>query len=270
VDVTTLVFQPRIDATVVILVVIAIGMHAPIAGLHHWAAAGFATCLILALAFRLNGAVHSALLATLAVVMATIPLLSQTIGPLPVLPLLIPLVISTLLIAMSRETRSELSWLRLGEVTMSMWLLVGATGIVSAVGLVVWALWTDNFGIGAQMVAGVSHLPVVALVLIVIPMFAAFNAVTEETIFRGVLYTSVARSSQSVWFANVVQAVAFAALHFEMGFPNGWVGYGMLTVYALVLGYLRIQTGGLLASVVAHIIADLVIGYIVLFAPMMS
>ena len=128
-------FQPRIDATVVLLVAIAIGMHAPIAGLHHWAAAGFAVCLILALAFRLHGALHAALLAAIGVVIASIPPVSQTIGRLPVLPLLIPLVISTLLIATSRETRSGLSWLRLGEVTTSMWLLVGVTGIASAVGL---------------------------------------------------------------------------------------------------------------------------------------
>jgi membrane protease YdiL (CAAX protease family) len=47
-----------------------------------------------------------------------------------------------------------------------------------------------------------------------------------------------------------------------MGFPNGAIGYGMAFGYALVLGYLRLRTDGLLAPVAAHVIADLTIGFI--------
>lgn len=259
----------KIDNTVVLLLVIAVAMHASIAGIYQWDAIVYAGCLAIALTLRLHRAVHAALLTTLAAVITLIPVLNQAIGHLPVLPLLIPLLISSLLVAASPATRPSLRWVRRGRISTSMWFLIGVTGVGSAVALIAWAVWTDRFGIGAQMMASVAHLPPLVLTLIVIPVFALFNAVTEEAVFRGVLYTALVRSSKSPWFAIVVQAAAFAALHFEMGFPNGPMGYAMVLTYGLFLGYLRARTGGLLAPIAAHVVADLVIGYILLFGPPM-
>lgn len=257
----------RINATLAVLTAIALAIHAPIAGLHLWAAVGFTACLAIALALRLQGALHVSLLTTLAVAITAIPVLGPSLSQIPVLPLLIPLLISSLVVAASPATRPTLKWLQYGDISRAMWILVGLTGIGSAVALLAWAAWTDNLGIGAQMMASIAHLPIVVLALLVIPIFAFFNAITEEAVFRGVLYTALTNSSRSITFSNIVQAAAFAAFHFEMGFPNGWLGYAMVFIYGMFLGYLRARTRGLLAPVVAHIVADLVIGYIVLFAP---
>ncbi len=260
----------RGSATVAVLVAIALGMQLPIVGLPQWAAPIFVACVAIAVVFKLYEAIHVSLLMALAAAITTIPVLRQTIGQLPILPLLIPLLISTLLMASNPTTRVTLADFRRGDVSKAMWLLVGVTGIGSAAALIAWAYWTDNLGIGEQMMASISHVPTAILALIVIPGFALFNAATEEAVFRGVLYTAIERSSGSIGLTVVVQALAFAALHFEMGFPNGWLGYAMVLIWGLILGYVRAQTRGLLAPIVAHVIADLVIGYILLFVVAMS
>jgi membrane protease YdiL (CAAX protease family) len=62
----------------------------------------------------------------------------------------------------------------------------------------------------------------------------------------------------------VLQAVAFAALHFRAGFPRGMAGVGLTFAYGLVLGELRRRAGGLAAPFITHVLTDLVIVTIVL------
>ena len=50
-----------------------------------------------------------------------------------------------------------------------------------------------------------------------------------------------------------------AALHYAAGFPNGTVGYAMVLVWGMALGWLRRRTRGLLAAYAVHVGADLVI-----------
>lgn len=114
--------------------------------------------------------------------------------------------------------------MKLGQVSASIWVLVGLTGLISAGALLAWAVWTDNLGVGERMMASFAHVPLVALALLGIPLFAVLNAATEEAVFRGVF-------------------------HYEMGFPHGPVGYVMVFVYGLALGCLRMRTGGLLAPI---------------------
>jgi membrane protease YdiL (CAAX protease family) len=64
--------------------------------------------------------------------------------------------------------------------------------------------------------------------------------------------------------ALVLQALAFAALHFRAGFPRGAVGVALTFVYGLLLGYLRRRAGGLMAPFITHVLTDLVIVTIVL------
>jgi uncharacterized protein len=54
------------------------------------------------------------------------------------------------------------------------------------------------------------------------------------------------------------QAVAFGALHVA-GFPAGAIGVVIAAGYGLVLGTLRMITGGLRYPIVAHVCADLTI-----------
>jgi len=252
--------KPRLELAV--LVMIAAAMHAPILGLRHWDPVIYIACLVTALVLRLRWAIHAALLTCLLIAIALTPMLRESVGRMPVLPLLIPLLLSSLAVAAVPVTRPTLRWLRLGQVDAHAWGLVGLTGVVSAAALILWAGWTDNLGIGAQMIADFAQVPFAVLALLGIPLFALANAFTEEAIFRGVMFTALTASSDSPWLAVVVQAAAFASLHYEMGFPNGAIGYGMALGYGLVLGYLRLRTDGLLAPVAAHVIADLTIGSI--------
>jgi uncharacterized protein len=87
--------------------------------------------------------------------------------------------------------------------------------------------------------------------------FAMLNAFVEELLFRGVLMHHLGRVMSS-WLAVGLQAVAFGLLHLN-GYPYGPVGVGLAGIYAVLLGVLRLQTGGLLACWIAHVCADIVI-----------
>lgn len=226
-----------------------------------WALATNLSCLLSALALGLYWVVHAALLAVLISALALAPVLRDSVGSLPVAPLLIPLLLSSILVAARISTRRTLSWMRVGSVDRGSWCLVGLVGIMSAGALIAWASWTDNFGIADEMAEDFARIPLLVLVIVGIPLFAIANAVTEEAIFRGVLQTAIAASSGRSMTTVALQAAGFAAIHYETGFPNGPVGYTMVFIYGLALGFLRMRTDGLLAPIAAHIVADLVIGY---------
>ena len=69
--------------------------------------------------------------------------------------------------------------------------------------------------------------------------------IVEEWIFRGVLLEAF-RTRVSFWFAAVVQALVFVALHEE------YQAMPFLFVFALVAAFLVRQSGGLLAALVMH------------------
>lgn len=229
-----------------------------------WTFGIYLCCLLLAVALGLSWVVHAALLAVLISALALAPGLRDSVGSLPVVPLLIPLLLSSALVATRISTRRTLSWMRMGSVDRGSWCLVGLVGLVSAGALIAWAGWTDNLGMADQMAEDLANIPFLALVIVGIPMFAIANAVTEEAIFRGVLQTAIAESSSRATTTIALQAAGFAAIHYEMGFPNGPIGYAMVFIYGLALGFLRMRTDGLLAPIAAHIVADLVIGYAVI------
>lgn len=251
-------------ATLACLIAIAIAMHMPIVEMRPWNLLVYGICLLTALSFRLRWATQVALLMVLVAGLNQTPALRDSIGQSPVLPLLVPLIVSSIIVWAWPATRPTLRWMRLGEVDRAAWATVALTGIASAAALIVWASWTDNFGIGEQMMASAVHYPVWLLACIAIPAFALFNAVTEEAVFRGMLQSALAESSKSSLFVIIVQAAAFAAVHYEVGFPNGPIGYAMVFSYGVLLGTLRLRTNGLLAPVAAHAVADLVIGYVLL------
>ena len=95
-------------------------------------------------------------------------------------------------------------------------------------------------------------------------MFSLVNAVLEEGAYRGVLQHSLDRTLGAGSLALVLQATAFAALHYQAGFPRGVAGVGLTFVYGLVLGAMRRHAGGLMAPVITHVLTDLMIVTIVL------
>jgi len=141
--------------------------------------------------------------------------------------------------------------------------------------------WTDaGFGVAISVVAGLALVgwvwalePDLAPFRSMIPdwsggallaaglVFALLNAVLEEVIWRGILQGWLLRVA-GAGVALLVQAVSFGAAHF-IGFPGGLVGSALATLYGLMLGALALRSGGLLAPIVAHVAADVVIFTIV-------
>ena len=90
-------------------------------------------------------------------------------------------------------------------------------------------------------------------------VFSLVNAAVEEAAYRGVVLGALDTAGVTAAAALVLQAVAFAALHFRAGFPRGLAGVALTFVYGLVLGELRRRAGGLLAPFITHVLTDLVI-----------
>jgi membrane protease YdiL (CAAX protease family) len=184
---------------------------------------------------------------------------------LPAVSFLIPLFFSTLLILPDREARKMLNWLKFGKIDkISRW-LIGLTSFFSIAALIVWAFGSDNLGAGAQMVQGFIQYPGWLIIGLGIPLFALFNALAEEFYFRGVFQTALDSVSLQKTWVIFLQATVFAAAHFTAGFPNGLMGYLMVLVYGVMLGYLKERTSGIFAPYLARVVADLTIGYFLYF-----
>lgn len=220
--------------------------------------------LVAALALKLRAVLPSLLLFSLVSLGSfTFPSVMRS---LPSLQFLLPLVISTLLVLPFMGGREVFSWARKGTLDRSSVFMTCLTGLLSTGGLLLWASWTDNLGIGVQITRGFSHIPSWLLFGAGVPLFALVNAFTEEAVFRGVLQEALGKAFRRDLSVLALQSSAFAAVHYRVGFPNGVAGYLMVFVYGLVLGYLRMRTRGMLAPYAAHVIADLAIGYFLCFS----
>lgn len=187
--------------------------------------------------------------------------LPARIYSLPTAPFLVPFVLMVLCCLPFPVLRGEFAWLRKGRPDQVSWLLVVLTSLISALALILWALWTDYLGIASTMLSTFRQVPLWFMLLVGIPGFALLNAFAEEVVYRGVLQQALENSfGEKQALILVSQASAFAAAHFMGGFPNGKLGYLMTFSYALMLGYLRDRSRGLLAPYVAHVAADYVIG----------
>lgn len=109
--------------------------------------------------------------------------------------------------------------------------------------------------------AYVPPLPLAALILGGIA-FAAINAALEELVWRGVFQRGL-EAAVGPALAVVIQAVSFGVAHAH-GVPSGTLGVALAGGWALLLGLLRRASGGLLAPIVAHFVADAAIAVIVL------
>lgn len=187
--------------------------------------------------------------------------LAWTIIPLEysALQLFIIFFVATALLWPFQATRSAFSWVKIGRIDRVAWALLYLTGVISTGALILWAFWTKDLGAGLRMVQGLNQYPAWLIFLIGIPLFAMFNALAKEIVYRGVLQEALLRVFSSP-VAILLQASAFAAIHVASGFPNGIVGYIMVFVYGVMLGYLRTRAGGMLAPYLTHVLADLVIG----------
>ncbi len=157
-----------------------------------------------------------------------------------------------------RADRPE--WPRAGRLGVDVALLMLATAAVSAVALAGWA-WLSDPDPGPYLGALRDRPAIVALFGVL--AFSLANSVVEEAVFRGVFQTELTGLLPAA-AAIGVQAVGFGLLHLT-GFPSGWLGVLLATVYGLLLGLIRHRAGGMLAPYLTHVLADLTIGVIAIW-----
>jgi len=156
-----------------------------------------------------------------------------------------------------------LSWLRVGQFTRDSGLLCMGTVLASAVALAGWFCYFKP-DIADIIRLYVPDYPLALLILGVV-VFALVNAALEEIAYRGIVLGALIHSAVPPGIAVLLQALAFGAIHIH-GFPRGWTGVGLATVYGFLMGILRIQSKGLLVPWLGHALTDLVIGAMVVAA----
>jgi membrane protease YdiL (CAAX protease family) len=151
--------------------------------------------------------------------------------------------------------------LRFGRVAAAeAWMVVGLVVLSASVLLVFSRLAPPHLGTGARFLVALTPESLVVVGV----AFAAVNAFVEEVLFRGAVLHHLGHVLGS-WPAVLVQALAFGMLHLN-GYPYGLAGVVLASVYGLLLGALRLRSGGLLAPWIAHVCADAVIFVLIVHA----
>jgi membrane protease YdiL (CAAX protease family) len=222
-----------------------------------WLAGGLVAVAVLGTLARVESAAHLGLFLALVVAAMHLPAgpwpLPPGIGVLAYLALMLPL----------RSFRAGLGWARFGAFDRSVALLVLASVAVASTALVVWflALRPDV----SDLLAGLPHVPGWQLVLLALA-FSMVNAFVEETIYRGVLLDALDAALGAGWVAVLLQGAAFGLMHLY-GFPRGWIGVGLATIYGGMMGVLRRRARGMFAPWVGHVAVDVaIISILVLLA----
>jgi len=86
--------------------------------------------------------------------------------------------------------------------------------------------------------------------------WALLNSVSEEFIYRGLLYTRL-KDTAGIRIALPGQALVFAIAHHWTKVPLGISGMAMSFLFALALGWLVKRTGSLMAAIFVHFWVDL-------------
>lgn len=124
-------------------------------------------------------------------------------------------------------------------------------GVVAVLSAVSAGILLQAVSIGTIAIA--SKIDTAATVAITLPYLlrlCVIDPVAEELCFRGVSLAALERRGLPFWAANLIQAVLFAAFHFNI------VQSAYALVCALVLGGLR-QCDGIGGSIIAHCVCNL-------------
>jgi membrane protease YdiL (CAAX protease family) len=144
--------------------------------------------------------------------------------------------------------------IRLGRLAAAdVWMVAGLVLASASVLLVFFRVAPPRLGTGASLLTTLTPWSLVIAGI----AFALLNALVEEVLFRGAVLHHLG-DTLGWWTAAVVQALAFGMLHLN-GYPYGPLGVALAAVYGLMLGAMRLRSGGLLAPWIAHVLTDLVI-----------
>ncbi len=191
-------------------------------------------------------AIHAVLLCSLFALPLLIPALRQ--WPLYQLA---PLTVYTVIVAVVPPLRRGVGWLRVGRLDGVVLGWTAAVIVVSSAALVLWFLLArPDVGDLADKIPRIGG----AELVLIGAGFSVLNALMEEAVFRGVLQEALT-AEWGLWWAVGVQGVLFGVIHAH-GFPRGVEGMVMASAYGVALGLLRLRSGGMAASCLAHVCAD--------------
>jgi len=150
--------------------------------------------------------------------------------------------------------------LNLGEIKYIGYALINVVGIVAI--LIIWppaiepmtregSAWKSYVGLGLC-----SQSILMALMYGVIK-----TGFAEEFLFRGLIAGSLSRRMSFHW-ANIVQALVFLAPHLALLFimPEMWHIMPLIFFGALILGWLRIKSGSIVAPWLVHASVNITMG----------
>jgi uncharacterized protein len=161
-----------------------------------------------------------------------------------------------------RWLHGTLEWLKTGSFTRDVVVLTIASALLAAISLIVWFLsirpnitdlietFVPKWNIALFIAGGL--------------LFSIVNAAVEEGAYRGVIMGALDKSIGSGIASMLLQAAAFGTLHIN-GFPRGWIGVGLASVFGLLMALIRRRSQGMLAPWAAHVCTDIVIVGIVMF-----
>lgn len=151
--------------------------------------------------------------------------------------------------------RPAMPWLRRGHADQVTWVLGGATVLVAAAALTLFAVLVRPEV--SSYLAMLRSVPTWLAVVGVIG-FALVNPIWEDILFRGVLQHELEQTIGR-WPAVAVQAALFGLVHLY-GFPSGWFGVLMAGAWGFGLGVIRLRSGGILMPYIVHFFANVTIG----------
>ncbi|OHD54935.1 MAG: hypothetical protein A2Y33_02990 [Spirochaetes bacterium GWF1_51_8] len=154
---------------------------------------------------------------------------------------------------------SARGWLKWGKLDRLSAVMVIVTVIVSSGSLVLWTYLFKPDMSGLLEIIPFDNIP---LLIALILGFSLFNAIGEETVFRGILQEALKTVFPFPFAAVTIQCLLFGVWHFY-GFPSGVSGMALVWLWGAALGWLRERTGGMLAPLLAHFFADFTIILIV-------
>ncbi len=171
------------------------------------------------------------------------------VWPLVQLVTLLPALVA---VSASRDLRGGLAWIRWGRLELAP---IVAIGGVAALALPMWVALASPELSGLRGMIPPWPLGLLALALL---GFASVNAALEELLFRGLLQGALDSRLGPGGLALGLQSALFGLCHWS-GFPSGPSGVLLAGVWAVMLGWARRRSGGLLTPLLAHVVADAVI-----------
>lgn len=181
--------------------------------------------------------------------------------PIPQLYFLPSILIYLFIVLKIPKYRTEITWLKWGKIDKITTMLILSMGALTALSLLLWAIFIKKDL--SEFRAFIPQIPWWQLGLYGL-LFPVFNAIFEEFISRALLYDGFLRVFKSTTAVILSQALVFALWHYQ-GFPGGVVGVMMVFVWSVFLGAIRFRSGGMIAPLIAHFLADLSIAVILLF-----